>query len=292
MSEQGKKFGQFREELTSALRKTAFNITSLQFQLAEEQLQDVNDLYDNLIKIANPESEIQQRALQRLAMEIQNAEAEIGNGLERREAGKREDGNVAFKYSWNDAGYKGICSDAVYEINRKSARTQCARSNCRDYIGKPPPVNECCYECQALRIYKFGAGWDHDENDVPVRPRHIRDVRKDRIAILTSIPHWAKERLVIGAFQITQVKDDSKSETYLYGDEATALDDMLDYKIEFWRYHKNPYRPESQAWGQGLFRYISNVAVLGILEEYQRHRIDSNLEISRVDSLIAVLPKG
>ena len=88
------------------------------------------------------------------------------------------------------------------------------------------------------------------------------------------------------------MKDDSKSETYLYGDEATALDDMLGHKIKFWRYHKNPYRPESQAWGQGLFRYISNVAVLGILEEYRQHRIDSNLETSRVDSLIAVLPKG
>ena len=53
MSEQGKKFGQFREELTSALRKTELNIDSLQFQLAEMQIQDVNDLYDNLIKIAN-----------------------------------------------------------------------------------------------------------------------------------------------------------------------------------------------------------------------------------------------
>ena len=292
MSEQGKRFGQLREELTSALRITASSIVSLQFQLAEVQIQDIDDSYDNLVEIANPDSEIQQRALERLAAEIQNAEAGIRNGLERREAGKREDGNVAFKYSWNDSGYKGICSDAVYKINRKSARTQCGRSNCRDYVGKPPPVDECCYECQVLRVYKFGAGWDHDENNVPVRPRHIRDVRKGRIAILTSIPHWAKRRLVIGAFQITVVKDDSRSETYLYGDEATALDDMLDYEIEFWRYHKNPDKPESQAWGQGLFRYISHVAVLGLLEEYRQPRIDRDLETRRVDSLIAVLPKG
>jgi hypothetical protein len=92
LSEQGKKFRQFREKLTSALRRTELNIASLQFQLAEVQIQDINDLYNDLIEIANPDSEIQQRALQRLAAEIQNAEAKIRNGLERREAGKRENG--------------------------------------------------------------------------------------------------------------------------------------------------------------------------------------------------------
>jgi len=291
MSEQGKRFGQVREELESAIKRTNSNIASLQFQTAEEQIQDVNDLFDNLTKLANSESAVQQRALQRIATDIQNAEVDIQNGLARREAGKREAGNVAFKYNWNDAGYKGICSDDVYEINRKSVRTECARSNCRDFVGKPPPIDECCYECQALRVFKFGAGWDHDENNIAVRPRHIKDVRKGRIAILTSIPHWAKERLVIGAFQISLVKEDSKSETYLYGDETTAIDDMLSYQIEFWRHHKNPYKPESQAWGQGLFRYISNVAILGILEEYRQKRMEHGLNTNNVDVLIAALPE-
>lgn len=33
--------------------------------------------------------------------------------------GKKRDGNVAFKVTYNDSGWNGICSDNLYEINSK-----------------------------------------------------------------------------------------------------------------------------------------------------------------------------
>lgn len=290
MNDQVREFSEIRETIDSMLKNIELTIGALRFQEADEQLQNVNEFYERLDKLANPNSGVQQKVLQNRAARLQTLDTQIRDGMAKREAGKREDGNIAFKCNWNDAGYKDICSADVYQTNRRSLRSQCARSDCREHVGKPPPIDECCYECQALRIFKFGAGWDHDEIGNAVKPRHIWDARKGRIAILTTIPPWTSSRLVVGAFQIEEAKDDPGRETYIYGDEATALDDMLTYSIDFWRYHKNPWKPESKAWGQGLFRYISNVAVLGILGEYQKHKLDAHLDTSRVDALIGLLP--
>ena len=289
MMDQVNRFRTAREILDSTLKNIELTINTLQFQQADKQIQSANELHTSLEELANSDSNVQQRSLQNFAARIQALETKIQDGLARREAGKKEDGNIAFKCNWNDAGYKGICSNEVYQNNRKSLRSQCARSDCREYIGKPPPIDQCCYECQALRILKFGAGWDHDEAGNAVRPRHIWNTKKGRIAILTTIPPWTSSRLVVGAFQIKEVKDDSERETYIFGDEVSALDDMLGYSIDFWSYYKNPWKPESKAWGQGLFRYISNVTVLGILEEYKKHKISDSSDTSRVDALIGVL---
>lgn len=289
MLDQVTEFRNNRELVDSILKEITVNIEALRFQEAQERLQDVNELYERLEQLADPRSKIQQQVLRNRAVRIQVLDTQIHDGLARREAGKREDGNLAFKCNWNDAGYKGICSDEVYYTNRESTRSQCARSNCREHVGKPPPVDECCYECQALRVFKFGAGWDHGDSGEAIRPRHIWDARKGKIALLTTIPPWTSERLVVSAFQIKEVKDDPGRETYIYGEESTALDDMLVYSIPFWRYHQNPLKPESTAWGQGLFRYISNAAVLGILEVYREGKRDSQSDTSRVDALIGLL---
>lgn len=287
MNNQVEKFRSIREDLATLQKQTESEISSNQFQAAYAVVQKTNALYERLSEIANPDSTIQQKALQNIAIDIRINEVAIDSGLEKREGRKKEDGNVAFKYNWNDAGYKGICSNEVYQVNRKSLRTECARSNCRTFVGKPPPIDECCYECQALRIYKFGAGWDHDKiTNLQVRPNHINSVREGQIAILTSIPPEQKERLMIGAFRIIEVKDDPNSETFLFGDSSTALDDMLKYKIKFWEHHKNRRVSTSQAWGQGLFRYLLNSEVAGILKEYRDKSIADNSETSRVDALI------
>ncbi|POZ58444.1 hypothetical protein C1O63_1491 [Dehalococcoides mccartyi] len=281
-----------REKLDSIVNEATEMIRILAFQEAEEKLQEINELYEHLEKLANPKSNVHQTVLENRASRILSLDNQIQAGLARREAGKREDGNLAFKCNWNDAGYKGICSNEVYNINRRTPRSQCSRSNCREYVGKSPPVNDCCYECEALRIFSFGAGWDHDDSGKPIRPRHIWDARKGKVALLTTIPHFGTERLVVGAFLIGEVKDDPHRETYIYGDRDTALDDILNFSIPFWKFHKNPWKPESQAWGQGLFRYVSDTSVLGILEAYWQGKIDSKGDISKVDRLIQVLKSG
>jgi len=282
-------FKNTREKLDSIIGQITGMIQIFAFQEAEQKLQEVNELYESLEQLANSNSSVHQTVLQNRASRIQVVDNQIQAGLARREAGKREDGNLAFKCNWNDAGYKGICSDEVYNKNRRTPRSQCSRSNCREYVGKLPPVNDCCYECEALRIVSFGAGWDHDDSGKPVRPRHIWDARKGKVALLTTIPHFSTERLVIGAFLIREVKDDPHRETYIYGDKDTALDDMLDFSIPLWKFHKNPWKPESQAWGQGLFRYVSDIAALGIFEAYRQGKIDSKGDTVKVDRIIQLL---
>ncbi len=282
-------FKKLREQLNSLIVQIEDLIKRLAFQEAEKKLQDINEVYERLGELSKPDSPTQQKVLLIRSIRIQALESQIQAGLERREIGKRGDGNIAFKCNWNDAGYKGICSDPVYNVNKRTPRSQCSRSNCRDYVGKFPPENDCCYECQALRNDSFGAGWDHDEIGKLLRPRHIWDARKGKVAFLTTIPHWSTERLVVGAYIIREVKDDPYQETFLLGDADTALDDMLGYGISFWQYHKNPYKPESQAWGQGLFRYVSDIAALGILEAYRASTVIQNGDASKVDRILESL---
>ena len=92
--------------------------------------------------------------------------------------------------------------------------------------------------------------------------------RVGEIAFLTTEPPGSREHLVGGAFRISKLVEDPGQETKVYGDSATVLDDMLDYRISFWKYHRNPTNPDSIAWSTGLFGYVVGVAALGILEKY------------------------
>ncbi len=89
------------------------------FQLSED--------YEELEREVNSSNYIQVRIFQNRTSQIERLKHKIDDGLRRRDAGKKEDGNIAFKCNWNDKGYKGVCSDEVYEQNRKSLRSECAR---------------------------------------------------------------------------------------------------------------------------------------------------------------------
>ena len=67
---------------------------------------------------------------------------------------------------------------------------------------------------------------------------------------------------------------------------------MLKYEISFWKYHQNPNNPDSHAWSTGLFRYVSDIAVLGILEEYAGKKRLEHADSTKVEKLIKVLKEG
>jgi hypothetical protein len=64
---------------------------------------------------------------------------------------------------------------------------------------------------------------------------------------------------------------------------------MFKYDIHFWNYHKNPRNPSSQSWSTGLFRYVSDIAVLGILEEYINKKHSDGGDITKAKALIKAL---
>ena len=67
--------------------------------------------------VINQKSEIHKRIIQNSKIKIHILYQNVENGLQRREAGKKEDGNIAFKCNWNDKNYQGICSNSAYRYN-------------------------------------------------------------------------------------------------------------------------------------------------------------------------------
>lgn len=265
-----------RSILDKQLDKVQDFIESLKYQEAEANLAKAEETFEQLQSLLEPGNEIHVRIGQNRQTRMDSLAIRIDDGLKRREAGKKRDGNVAFKCNWNDKGYKGVCSDAAYRHNQVHGGPWCRHqlNKCRTYVGRDPVPEDCCYEARAFIDCKFGAGWINDEygNPLPDGARKIREARKGKMALLTTIPPGSRDRLIVGAFPIDRVLDDPGVETFILGDKNLTLDDMLAYKIEFWNFHRNPFAPSSQAWATGLFRYISNVAVLGILEEYIRKK--------------------
>lgn len=266
-------------------------IKSFKYQEAAECLSGAEEIFERLQVVVDLNSETHRRILQNRQIRMDSLSRKIEDGLQRREAGKREDGNIAFKCNWNDKGYKGMCSDAAYRYNIGQGRLWCTHQHgrCRGFVNADPVPNDCCYEARALLDCSFGAGWDHDEYGRLIRPRKIWSAREGKIALLTTEPPDVQKRLIVGAFLIKKVWEDPGAETCVSGDKDTALDDILNYEIEFWKHHKNPSNPSSTAWATGLFRYVSDVAILGILEEYISKKSSQGGDTTKAEKLLEKL---
>jgi hypothetical protein len=279
-----------RTALDQEIREVNRLIHNRKLQEAEERMHRVEGLFKELEDVIDHSNQIQARILWNERSELRVLTHDIEEGLDRREAGKKENGNIAFKCNWNDKGYKGVCSDDAYQVNIDRDRRWCCvqHGKCREYVDVfPPPL--VCYESRALLDCNFGAGWDHDENGEGKRPRKIQSVRQGKVALLTTESPTNDERLLIGAYAIAQVRDDPGVETFVLGDKNTALDDMLEYEIRFWDHYKNPNNPQPTAWGTGLFRYLSDFTVRGILEEYRSKAQQKGKDTSRVEQLMKLV---
>ena len=264
----GEEVARARIDLNNEIGRITTLVNNFNFQEAEENLPKVDKLYEQLAKVISLKNEVHKTILQNSRIKINLLFQDVDNGLRRREAGKKEDGNIAFKCNWNDKNYQGICSDDAYQYNQIYGGPWCLRSRCRQFVNLPTPPDDCCYESRALIDCNFGAGWDHGPNGEPIYPRKIKSAKRGKIAILTTQCPSSQQRQIVGAFKITKLVEDPGKETFLYGDKETMLVDMLKYGINFWKYHKNPHSPDSQSWSTGLFRYVSDIAMFGILEEY------------------------
>lgn len=246
---------------------------------SSRRIQQAQELLTKLRKIS--ENDVQERAVSRLTDDLEYLAEKIDDILSKREAGKKEDGNIAFKCNWNDKHYKAPCSKKGYEFNINQGRAWCSSPDCecRDYDSAT--INDYpCYESIALKEMYFGAGWDHAGERK--QPRHIYSVRQGRMAILTTrLPRTEeKDRLIIGCIFIGVVQDDPGSETKIFGDKEKSI--KIDYdhvKIKFWDYYKNAGDENLKLWASGLFRYITDRTVLdilkGVVEIYKNTSVDT-----------------
>jgi hypothetical protein len=236
--------------------------------------------------------DIQCHAVRRLSAEIERLSAKVDDILTQREAGKREDGNIAFKCNWNDRGYAAPCSQDAYEFNLSQHRAWCSSPDCgcRDYGESVSLEDYPCYESIALREMFFGAGWDHTGG--VARLRQIKSAREEKLAVLTTRPPRTeeKDRLIVGCFVIAKVEDDPGTETRLRGDKERSL--AVPYetvRVRFWDYYANPMAPNLVAWSSGLFRYISDGTAMKILRGIEAECTAADMDVSRVRALMAAL---
>jgi hypothetical protein len=260
------KFIKLREKIEDLNRQTEKWIAEKSIYESSKIIEASQKLLIDLKRIAD--NEIQKKSTLRLENEIEWLGNKVDEILSNREAGKIGDGNIALKCNWNDRNYRAPCSDEAYEFNLKQGRAWCglSESNCRSYNEDVNLDNHPCYESIAFKELFFGAGWDHTEERQ--QPRHIHNVRVDRVALLTTRPPGAdeKNRIIIGCLYINEVLDDPGEETKIFGDvNKSIIVDYDDVKVNFWDYYKNPGAEDVILWASGLFRYVSNETVEGVL---------------------------
>lgn len=256
-----------REKLDYLMNRIEAHTNALRFNKAETLYTEAEEIFEKLELVVDPTIDTHRTIVFRYELMLTDLLEKIDNGLLRKEKGKKWDGNLAFKCNWNDRGYKGVCSETAYNYNKSKLSFWCPYSSCRQYVSFKEVPLDCCYEARALIDCSFGAGWDQEKGKGK-RPRKIKSAREGKIALLTTIPPNTADRLVFGAFLIKDINDDADEATIILGDKDFVLDDMLKYNIKLWDFHKNPVNPESTAFARGLFRYVSDVAVLGILGQY------------------------
>lgn len=280
-------FKELRESIDSLIGEIKSWINKKSIHKSMQRLEKANEQLVKLRKLAD--GEIQNRIVSNRTFELESLARKVDEILSKREAGKKEDGNIALKCNWNDKYYKAPCSLPAYNFNLLQGRAWCSSplSKCRDFTDEVSLNHNPCYESIALKEMFFGAGWDHTGEKT--QPRHIHSVRHGRVAILTTRPPGAdeKDRLIIACLLINSVVDDPGEETKIYGDKLKSIEiDYNEIKVKFWDYYKNAGDENLILWASGLFRYISNETVLNILKGIGEQYKNSGREVSRIIELI------
>jgi hypothetical protein len=280
-------FKELRERIDSLIEETKFWIKKKSIHESMLRLEKANEHLTTLRQLAD--GEFQNKVVANRTFDLESLARKIDEILSKREAGKREDGNIALKCNWNDKHYKAPCSSQAYNFNLLQGRAWCSSPlcKCRDYSVEVSLKNHPCYESIALKEMFFGAGWDHTGERT--QPRHIHSVRNGRVAILTTRPPGSeeKDRLIIGCLLINGVADDPGEETKIYGDALKSLEvDYDQIKVKFWDYYKNAGDENLILWASGLFRYISDETVLNMLQGIGEQYKNSGRDLSQVIELI------
>lgn len=279
-------FRELREKIEDLSQQIEKSINKKSSYDSSEKLEEAKKVWATLRN--NVENDVQERAVSRLSNDLEYLATKIDNILSKREAGKRGDGNIAFKCNWNDKGYKAPCSEEAYRYNIAEGRAWCSSPSCecRKYSNDVSLENHPCYESIALKKMYFGAGWDHTGERE--QPRHIHNVKINRMAILTTRPPGTeeKDRLLVGCLFIDEVRDDPGEETKIYGNKEKSIEIPFDeIKIKFWDYYKNPEAEDIILWASGLFRYVSNKTVLSVLKAIGEKYTNARKDVRNIHNL-------
>jgi len=191
------------------------------------------------------------------------------------------DGNVVFKMNYNDADYRGVCSEKIIRFNEKIKTSYCSQAKCRKWRGKT--LTEDDYPCDESILFREwfltpGSSFrtkagklKRDTGD----PFSLKYAKKGKIAFpTTKKPNQdEKDRYLLGLLHINEIWDPPKTgpqkdSTYIYGDDKTSVEFHPMVRIFFWKYYKNS--DNSIRWASNRFRYLTDRTTLEILKNVKR----------------------
>ena len=183
--------------------------------------------------------------------------------------------HVAIKCNYNNGdegllvGFNGTCSDDIIEENTQKyvwcKQPQCP---CKKYVdsnfkGKRPELP--CMESRLFKDWYFGAGTYHNGPDKG-KSKTAR-LAEGGICFLTTRFSNDKEidRKIIGLYRIGKVTNSKDGETLFYADYVNRIRLPLEEakELSFWDYYSN--KNNSQFWGSGLHRFLTDEQVKNIL---------------------------
>lgn len=215
-------------------------------------------------------------------------------------AKSKRDGNVAFKVTYTDSNWSGVCSPEVaayYFQERRWCGIQKDRTiNCQSEIYADPQDvsfnNAPCHDCIAQKELFFYAGHYHgDEHEnEPIKCLHAK---KGKIAVFTSRENGEPEdeRFIFSIGQINEfreVQDINGNYECYFCDNETAL--IFNTNLpKFWKYYSNANNPDREAWNTGLFRYLDDELVAGLLKDISSLNRYPNKEKKKAEYLLGQL---
>ncbi len=188
-----------------------------------------------------------------------------------RPANPKKDGNVAFKVTYVDSEWNGVCSNNQYEINRKN-RVWCGIQNdydvdCQSEQWKNPDELTAdsfpCYDSIALKTLSFSPGMYHHgpRKDEPIV---CLQAKVGKLAFFTSVEpgQTGDQRFTFAIAKIADIRPATEplGIERIFCDPETAL--ILE-KGNYPNFRK--YYPK--AWYIGLFRYLDDKTAHNILAD-------------------------
>ncbi|MBE7639091.1 hypothetical protein GUB10_01990 [Salegentibacter sp. BLCTC] len=190
----------------------------------------------------------------------------------------KKHGNVAFKVTYTDSNWSGVCSPKMAAHNFKY-RTWCSVQsdfdvNCQHPVYKMPGnLNKemyPCTDCIAQKELMFYPGHYHS-NDRDNEPISYLYIQEGKMALFTSKEPNSdeSERFIFAVGQITKienVQDVNGSYDRFHCDKETAIIFKRN-RLKFWNYYTNENAPSRAAWNSLLFRYLDDDIVGEVLKD-------------------------
>lgn len=211
---------------------------------------------------------------------------------------KVTDGNIAFKVTYVDAEWKGVCSDKAYWDNIAANREWCviqsqSPDSCRNTKWKNPESlleSSPCYDCQVLMNFEYFSGMAHG----PVKGGEALKSRRaveGKLAIFTSRKHGESEvsRFVFAIAPIVTIEaHPTEGYDIFICDPDRAFIFREELRPRFWRSYSNVTTDEPK-WNTGLFRYVSDQIAAHLLQQVLARGKMSAKSSSKIAALLELV---